>query len=312
VKLLASLLLVPLAVAAAAGASSSPRLVLPYDVEALGRVLYVADAGRHQVLRYDLRTRRLTVVAGTGAAGSSGDGGPARRARIDEVAGLAFDRAGNLYLADVAAGRVRRVARNGAITTVARIPAAAGVSVDPSGRYLAIASIESRVYRLELGTRRLRVIAGDGVAASTGDGGAAVDARVNEPHSVAYLRNGDLLVPERDGVRRIDARIGTIETIRRGRQFKVEPGPGGALYVIDGDPTGGVVERIGADGRTTRFVGTGRLSPHRDRQRRTRAGILPSDVETLPDGSVLVVQTEPVPAIRRIAAGSATMTTLLR
>lgn len=311
-KLLASILLVPLAAVAAATAASPPRLVLPYDVEAVGRVLYVADAGRHQVLRYDLRKRRLTVLAGTGTSGSSGDGGPARRARLGEVAGLAFDRAGNLYLADVAEGRVRKVARNGTITTVARIPAAAGVAVDPSGRYLAIASIESRVYRLDLATRRLHVIAGDGTDASSGDGGPAAESQVDEPHSVAYLRNGDLLVPEREGVRRIDARTGTIETIRRGRQFKVEPGPGGVLYVIDGDPTGGVVDRIGADGRVTRFVGTGRLSPHRERQRRTRAGILPSDAEALPDGSVLVVQTEPIPAIRRIARGSATMTTLLR
>jgi hypothetical protein len=120
--------------------AAAPRLVLPYDLESSGRLLYIADGARNQVLRYDLRTRTLRVLAGTGVAGSSGDGGPARRARLDEVASLALDRVGNLYVADLGNGRVRRIARNGVITTVARVAAAVGVAVDPTGRFLAIAS----------------------------------------------------------------------------------------------------------------------------------------------------------------------------
>ena len=59
---------------------------------------------------------------------------------------------GNLYFSDVNQGRVRRIDRRGIITTIARVPAAAGVAVDPTGRFLAIASIEGWVYRVDLAT----------------------------------------------------------------------------------------------------------------------------------------------------------------
>ena len=58
-------------------------------------------------------------VAGTGACGFSGDGGPATSAEISSGGGIAFDSAGNLYLADTYNHRIRRVDRNGVITTVA-------------------------------------------------------------------------------------------------------------------------------------------------------------------------------------------------
>ncbi len=106
--------------AAEGGAAAPPSLRLPYDLEARGSSLYIADGLRHQVLRLDLRTRKLTVFAGTGVAGSSGDKGPARKARIDEPTELVFDRAGNLYLTDFNQGRVRRISSRGIITTVAK------------------------------------------------------------------------------------------------------------------------------------------------------------------------------------------------
>ena len=120
------------AFAATGAAAPAPKLALPYDLEARGSVVYIADGERHQILRYDLEKRHLTVFAGTGRTGSSGDGGPAARARLTEPTELVFDPAGNLYFSDVNQGRVRRIDRRGIITTVARAPAAAGVAVDPS------------------------------------------------------------------------------------------------------------------------------------------------------------------------------------
>jgi hypothetical protein len=107
--------IVTVASTAATGGEAAPpsRLRLPYDLEARGSTLFIADGLRHQVLRLDLRTRKLTVFAGTGVAGSSGDKGPARKARIDEPTELVFDRAGNLYLSDFNQGRVRRIALAG-------------------------------------------------------------------------------------------------------------------------------------------------------------------------------------------------------
>src|SRR3954454_19327617 len=90
-----------LVVVAQAAAAPAPRLVLPYDVAARAGSAYVADGLRHQILRYDLARRRLTVFAGTGGTGRSGDGGAATRARLTEPTEIVFDRAGNLYFSDV-------------------------------------------------------------------------------------------------------------------------------------------------------------------------------------------------------------------
>ena len=77
---------------AATGAAAPPvKLILPYDLEARGSTVYIADGLRHQILRYDLRSRRLSVFAGTGRPGTSGDGGPARRARLTEPTELVLD-----------------------------------------------------------------------------------------------------------------------------------------------------------------------------------------------------------------------------
>lgn len=80
--------------------------------------LFVSDSGNHRVRRID-RAGFIVTVAGTGRDGYSGDGGPAVLAQLRIPDGLATDRAGNLYVGDVADHRVRRIDRAGFITTVA-------------------------------------------------------------------------------------------------------------------------------------------------------------------------------------------------
>ena len=297
--------------AAGGGAAAPPQLRLPYDLEARGSSLYIADGLRHQVLRLDLRTRKLTVFAGTGVAGSSGDKGPARKARIDEPTELVFDRSGNLYLTDFNQGRVRRISSRGIITTIARVTDVAGLAVHPDQGSLAIASIDGYVRRLDLATGRLELIAGNGTQASGGDGGPAAQAQVNRPHDVAYDTRGNLLVADAAGVRRIDKATGVIEMAVKLPAFKLALGPGGTLYLLDGGPTGGTVTQVDASGSVLRVIGTGRLSRHADRVPIGKVGFLPSDVEPV-SGAVLISQSEPIAAIRRLATGGTTLTTLLR
>ena len=80
--------------------------------------LYVSDANNNRVRRID-RDGAIVTVVGTGVAGFGGDGGPALAAKLSGPAGLAFDEAGNLYIADQGNDRVRRVDTNGVIATVA-------------------------------------------------------------------------------------------------------------------------------------------------------------------------------------------------
>ncbi len=69
--------------------------------------------------------------------------------------------------------------------------------------------------------------------------------------------------------------------------------------------------RISPSGRVVRVAGTGRLGAHRD-GRALAAPMLPSAVALAPDGSLLVAQIEPVPAIRRVNLAAGTITTLAR
>jgi NHL repeat len=86
-------------------------------VDAKGNV-FLTDLGTNTVLRLDAVTGVLTLVAGNGTLGFSGDNGPATSAQLYNPSGVALDSTGNLYLADKANGRIRKVS-NGAITTVA-------------------------------------------------------------------------------------------------------------------------------------------------------------------------------------------------
>jgi sugar lactone lactonase YvrE len=101
-----------------AGPATAAKLNFPTGlaIDADGN-LFVSDANNNRVRRID-RDGVITTVAGTGVAGFGGDGGPATGARLNAPAGLAFDAAGNLYVADQGNDRVRRVDLDGVITTV--------------------------------------------------------------------------------------------------------------------------------------------------------------------------------------------------
>jgi sugar lactone lactonase YvrE len=62
--------------------------------------LYWAEYGSHRVLRLDLRTRRISVIAGNGNKGYSGDGGPATAAQLNTPHEVRFDSKGNIYVAE--------------------------------------------------------------------------------------------------------------------------------------------------------------------------------------------------------------------
>jgi sugar lactone lactonase YvrE len=81
--------------------------------------IIVADRAADLVFRIDARTNAVTVVAGTGTRGWSGDGGPATRAQFTAPEWVEFDVAGNLIVADRGNHRVRRIDRAGIITHVA-------------------------------------------------------------------------------------------------------------------------------------------------------------------------------------------------
>jgi DNA-binding beta-propeller fold protein YncE len=94
------------------GPAVAAALYRPRDVELGpdGR-LYIADTDNHRVRAVDLTTGIIETVVGTGRAGFSGDGQPARAAELHRPFGIAFDSAGNLIVTDTFNNRVRRVVR---------------------------------------------------------------------------------------------------------------------------------------------------------------------------------------------------------
>ena len=204
-------------------------------VDRAGNV-FVADTNRSQV-RKVTPDGSVSVVAGTGEAGYSGDGGAAGGAQLQFALDVAADGEGNLYIADTGNNRLRKVDAAGAITTVAgngapevtgdggQATAAGlgiprGVAVDTAGNvFVAVVAGDdgrSRVRRVTpFGV--ITTVAGGGTA-GLGDGGPATDAELsfalNGPAGVAASTTGDLLVADagHHRVRRVDA-AGTITTL---------------------------------------------------------------------------------------------------
>jgi uncharacterized protein (TIGR03437 family) len=145
------------------------------------------------VLRLDATTGVLTLVAGNGTYGFSGDNGPATNAQLNGPVGVTLDSAGDLYIADqgnncirkVSGGVITTVAGNGTLgfsgdngpATNAQLNYPAGVAVDPAGN-LYIADLENfRIRKVSNGV--ITTVAGNGTGGFSGDNGPAVSARLD-------------------------------------------------------------------------------------------------------------------------------------
>jgi streptogramin lyase len=123
---------------------------------------------------------------------------------------------------------------------------------------------------------------------------------IQSPHGIEVDAGGNVYVPGRDRIRRIDAATGRIDTVVAGIEaFKLNVRPDGTIYFLSGDPSGGRVHRFSGGGVET-VVGNGTLTPRGDGGQATAAGLLPTDVALAPDGALLVLQTEPFAAVRRV------------
>lgn len=135
--------------------------------------VYFTDSSNHAVRKLNTTTGIITVLAGTGSSGSTGDGGPATSARLNAPRGVTLDGSGNVYIADTNNHRIRKIDTSGNIST----------------------------------------FAGTGTSGSTGDGAAATAARLNFPQSVAFDSSGNLYIADTSNhkIRKIDT-SGTITT----------------------------------------------------------------------------------------------------
>ncbi len=199
------------------GAATSALLAYPMG-GALDRDgnIYFADSSHHLIRRIS-RDGRITTFAGNGEPGFQGDGGPAERARLFNPVRVAFDADGNLFIADINNHRIRRVDRQGIISTVAgiglvgfsgdggqatsaRVGLVEGIAFDRQGNLYFTDGLFDVVRKVER-SGRISLFAGNGNTGFRGDGGLATSAELNWPVDVAVDGNGNVLICELFGHR---------------------------------------------------------------------------------------------------------------
>jgi uncharacterized protein (TIGR03437 family) len=172
-----------------------------------GNLFFVVHSA---VLRLDAVTGISTLVAGNGVPGFSGDNGPATSAQVGGPRGLAVDSAGNVYIADSYANRVRKVS-NGVITTVAgngtpgfsgdngpaisaQLAQPFGLAVDSAGNLYIADWGNSRIREVSNGV--ITTVAGNGTCCLLNDNGPATSAQITLPEDIAVDSAGSLYISD--------------------------------------------------------------------------------------------------------------------
>ncbi len=236
--------------------------------------VYVADSSANEVLELS-PSGRLSVFAGTGVAGYSGDGGPATQAELSFPTALALSSNGDLYIADSGNNRIRMVSPSGVITTVAGTGVAGfsgdggpatqaelsfptAIALSSTGALL-IADGGNRRVREVSPTGTITTVAGNGTLGLSGDGGPATQAGLSEPLGVAAGPGGIYVADAwNDVVRRI-LPSGVIETVAGaadGLQFPVAVALNAAGDIFVADWSNRVIE-VTPSGAARTVAGTG-------------------------------------------------------
>ena len=190
---------------AAQGLLSQPEGIA---VDSNGNI-YFADADDHRIRKIS-SDGTIYTIAGNGAPGFAGDGGPASAAQFNSPYGLCLDRLGNLFVADLGNARIRRISTDGKITTVAgggpnlrvdggaatdsKLSAPRNVAVDATGNLYISDFGAGRVYRVSP-SGSIVAVAGGGPNESTGDG-PALQVSLRYPAGIAIDPSGILYVAD--------------------------------------------------------------------------------------------------------------------
>ncbi len=249
----------------------------------------------------------VNTYAGVGSAGFGGDGGTATAATMNQPLTISADVAGNVYFADFANQRIRRVdVSTGIITTFAGTgtasfsgdggPATAATFNGPSGVWVDLAG---NVYVADNNNHRVRMIdpsgtintiAGTGSAGFSGDGGPATAARLNTPSRVCTDPSGNIYIADKYNYRvRVINTSGTIQTfIGTGSAgFGGDGGPATAArinlpYWLEPDAAGNIyladqynyrVRKVDLSGIITTIAGSGSSTYGGDGGQATAAGL---------------------------------------
>ncbi|MES2430799.1 MAG: NHL repeat-containing protein [Bacteroidota bacterium] len=195
--------------------------------------IYIADYGNHVIKKISLNGN-INIIAGTGIAGYSGDGGAANEAELNFPYRLCVDKIGNIYFSDHQNNVIRKISTNGIISTIAgngsrgysgdEGPAIEAQLNNPMGIHI---DSDNNIYIADAFNQRIRKVTSDGIISTiagsgaigsynggySGDGGNAINARLNLPIDLITDSIGNLFIVEEGSsiIRKINAN-GVIST----------------------------------------------------------------------------------------------------
>ena len=217
--------------------------------------LYIADSHNQRIRK--VSGGIITTIAGTGAAGYSGDGGAATAAQLSLPSAVTIDSNGNLYIADTNNQRIRKItgtaittiagngeesyAGDGTTATAAALDLPTGVAVDATGNVY-IADRHNQRVRMVTPAGTISTIAGSGTASFSGgfsgDGAAATAAMLAKPSGVSVDGAGNIYIADTDNQRIRQVSGNTVATVAGGSQQGFGGDGGAAINANLNSPRG--------------------------------------------------------------------------
>ncbi|MBE2288999.1 MAG: T9SS type A sorting domain-containing protein [Chitinophagaceae bacterium] len=197
--------------------------------------VYISDGGNYRIRKVNVATNIVTTIAGNGFSGLAGDGGIAINAELGQPIGLAIKN-NELLIGDYDNGVVRklnlttgvitRVAGNGipgysgdgGAAVLAQLNGVSDIFVDQSGNILVVEQWNGVVRKIDAANGAITTVVGKGTLGYSGDGGAAINAELNEPTGIFVDKHNNLYISDyRNGaIRKVDAATGIITTLAGG------------------------------------------------------------------------------------------------
>jgi DNA-binding beta-propeller fold protein YncE len=253
--------------------------------------LYFCEIGNHVVRRLDLRTHALSIAAGCGKKGYSGDGGPAKDALLNEPYEVRFDRAGNMFFVEMQNHVIRRVdAKTGIISTVAGTGAPGSgdnqfnqphsIAFAPDGALLVCDIRNQRIRRIDLASGSITTLN---------------DAPLAGPRAIDFDAAGNMYLALREGnaidmLDRAAHQYVRLASIKGPKGLSYFP-PGKALYVADTEAHR--IQRLDPATKALAIVaGTGERGDGPDGDPLACKLARPHGVFAAPDGKLYIADSE--------------------